>query len=145
MEDAPQPVIPTLKPKDDIDIEKEEKIENEILEKKVFSIKNNDEKYSLSIYTTNKDSIIFQLHIDQELFLSYYEEIYKVPDLIKIEDIFKYYDNLKDSYYYITENIKSNLTSVNIQFFESIAKLNFDVDLNMGKKLNIEFVLKKKK
>lgn len=144
MEDAPDPVIPTLKPKDDLVVEKEKKKENEILEKKVFSINKNDEKYSLNISSTKNDTILFQLNIDQEFFTSYYEEIYKVNHLSNIEAIFKYFDTLKDSYLFITENIKNNISSVNIQFNEDKAKLNFDAVLNFGKKLNIEFVLNKK-
>ena len=123
---------------------KKKKKENEILEKKVFSINKNDEKYSLNISSTKNDTILFQHNIDQEFFTSYYEEIYKVNHLSNIEAIFKYFDTLKDSYLFITENIKNNISSVNIQFNEDKAKLNFDAVLNFGKKLNIEFVLNKK-
>ena len=49
MEDAPDPVISTPKPKDE-KVEDEEKKDFKILEEKVFSFNKNDEKYSLKVH-----------------------------------------------------------------------------------------------
>ena len=108
MDSAPNPFYLTKKPvKFNIE-QKEKKNENEeyeIIEEKNFSLNENNEKFILVVSLTNKDSIIFKLKIDADVFSTYYETNYEINLLTSLEPIFQYFTKPKESFLFIIENI----------------------------------------
>ena len=117
----------------------------EVMEKKVFPIKHNNENYLLNISKTNKESILFNLKLDKEFIIEYYQKNYKLDSLKKKSEIFSIYSTLEESYSIIIENIEeNNAKDIKIEFSKNYAKIIFDFKLLLNKKKTIFFDLAKK-
>ena len=127
-----------------IDIQEDENETYEIIEEKKFSVEHNNETYLLSISKTNKDSILFKLKLNKEFITEYYQKNYKIDSLIKISDLFKFYNTLEESYSFILEILEKNTKEVKMEFSKYNVKIKLDVFLLLNKKVSTIFVLKKK-
>ena len=139
MEVAEAPITPKKE-----DIQDDDNETYEIIEEKKFSIEHNNETYLLIISKTNKNSILFKLKLDKEFITEYYQKNYKVDSLIKISELFKFYNTLEESYLVFIENLEKNNKEVKIEFNKYNAKVMLDFALLLNKKVTTIFVLKKK-
>ena len=114
-----------------------------LLKKKIFSLEDK-EKYLLLIALTNKDSILFKLNRNEEIFSTYYELNYKTKLLPNKEMIFKYSLTPKDSFVFITENLEKNIKNAKINLNDDEAELTFDINTFGDIKKKIQFNLNKK-
>ena len=130
MDNAPTPITP-------IETDTQDKPKPyEILEEKKFSIKKDNNTYILKLSKTNKDSILFNLKLDEDLNKIYYECNYTMKYLFDLSNVFRVCESLEDLYNFIVENMENNQNSIKIEFNNDKAKLEFFV---------IYFLVKKKK
>lgn len=131
MLDAPTPII-------------ESPILMEKLEENKLSLAQNNKNYTFSWIKTSNDSILFNLNLDSDLNIYYYELDYKSNLLTNLSKLFIFCENLDESYNLLTENLEKNQEDINFEIFKDTVNLSFKLNLPTGKKETIHITLKKK-